>query len=239
MGNWIESYARTEKAYVQAVAATVGGTAGIAVADLPPVPRGFVQRLLRYSVWSNSAGSPIFELFAANAPRSWQAAGWAPDRSTRLDYTATGKNNVSDNWSPPFFDESEVPLFVWSGGSNGDICQAYIMIGWFEKIPILGHRQSAALTHQEAIEDQERSDAIVVGGSGWNMGMPQETDDMVSAGYGPWASRDPADAADNPAQYEMPDNMGQYVGGNELGTPHPRPPYDGRILPDGSTDSTS
>lgn len=234
MANTFESYVGTTKPYVTAVAATLLGASGTAVGDLPAIPYGYCARLIRYSIWSNSSGTPVFELFTANARNFWLASGAALDRSTRQDYSPSGKNDVSDNNSPPFFDEGEVPVFVWTGCSNGDTCQASILVALFEKVPVLGHRDMTAIHHQEQIEDKERNDVYVVPGSGWQAQLPEQEDSLEAAGYGNWAARDPMDAADNPAQPQMGDGMGQYVGGNELGPQHPSSPFRGHILPDHS-----
>lgn len=237
MAGYYENYLRTYKDYITVTAAAVAGVNGTAVGTLQQVPQGFLFKLLRYSVFSNSAGAPVFELFVASQ-NEWLSPNWLPDRSRRLDYTASGKNNISDSNSPPVFDEGETALFFWSGGTNGDICQATVMVAVYEKAPQLSLRDMRGLHEQTTNEDEQRKEAVVVGGSGWNAGV-YLPDDMESNGYDPWASRDPGDAADNPAQWAIAAGMGQYVGGNAESTQHPKPPYDGRILPDGSTDSTS
>lgn len=237
MAGWWENYIRTSREYVDVIAGTIGGTAGQAVGALLTVPQGYMWRLVRYSVFSNSAGTPTFELLVGT-PNEQAAPNFAPDRSRRLDYTANGKNNISDNSAPPVFFEGEVPIFYWASASNGDRCQACVEVAWYEILYTTSHRSAHSLTMQEHTEDEQRKEAVVVGGSGWNAGivLPDGLDDN---GYQPWASRDPADAASNPAQWDLGEGQGQYVGGVEEGPQHPKPPYDGRILPDGSTDSTS
>lgn len=237
MAGWYENYLRTYVDYIDVLAATQAGAAGTALGSLTQVPQGFCIRLARYSVFSNSAGSPVFELYRASG-NEWQAPTFSLDRSRRLDWTANGKNNISDNSSPPYFDEGEAALFAWTGGSNGDRCQAAVQVMLYEKMPLLSRREAWGLQEQDHTEDVRRREAVVVGGSGWNAGI-YLPDDMTSNGYDPWASRDPADAADNPAEFALEEGIGQYVGGNRQGAQHPAPPYDGRILPDGSTDSTS
>lgn len=182
-----ENYLRTEKMYIQAVAATVGSLTGLAAGDLLPVPQGYCWRLARYSVHSNSSGTPIFELYVANARNTWQSPNFTLDRTLRLDYTPN-KDNVADNAAPPFFDEGEVPLFVWSGGNNGDICQATVMVQWFEKVMLPTFRDAILDQEQDAKEAEVRDEALVVGGSGWAVVPPDSSEFDMTGFLEPWAA---------------------------------------------------
>lgn len=160
------SFARKYKDYIQAVAATQAGAAGTAIADMVPVPQGLVYVFERYSVWSNSSGTPIFELYTANDRNIWLANNFVLDRTRRADYTANGKNNIADNNSPVVFLEGEVPIFAWTGGSNNDICQAAIQIAVYEVMPGMLHRDQRQNMERAAVNEMEREMAEVVVGSG-------------------------------------------------------------------------
>lgn len=190
MTQFYEVYQRTYKDYVNAVAATVGGTSGVAVAALLTVPQNCCIRLERISVWSNSNGAPVFELFVGGQGEGNASANFLLDRSRRLDWTSSGKNNISDENHPPYFDEGEVPLFVWTSCSNGDICQATVQVAFFEKTPHLSNRLSHEAREGQFEHDQERRQAVVVPGSNWDPSLFVSDGDLEETpSVSPWTRR--------------------------------------------------
>lgn len=235
--NYFETYSHTSKDYVTAIAATVQGTSGIAVAPMIPVSVGYIWRLERYSVWSSSAGNPVFELFVGSNGEQFTTS-FNLDRTRRVDFTLLGKNNVSDNVSPPIFDEGEVPIFAWSGCTNGDVCQATIQIRWYQKTPVLGHRAATALKEHLAVEQWEQAGSEIAGG--WNTdaqgrvlagsvyptGPADSLDGVIESGLGPWTSHDPMDVSVDPASLYMPPGTGQVAGAGQQSEGHSQIPGD-------------
>lgn len=233
MAAFREVYLRSLKLYINTIATTIGGVGGVAVANLDIViPQNYMMRILRASVFSNSTGTPTLEIFADNNVGSWRASNWAPDRTRRQHYALNGKNDPGDFNQPPMFDEGEIPLFYWSGGTVGDICQACCLCAYYEKEPMITHRSLLGLSHQERVEDAQRATTPRIAAAAWNLGNIETPDDMIANGYWPWAaSQNPSE---QPADY-TPDAP-EYVAGNDLGAQHPKAPWRGRVLADHSMD---
>lgn len=225
MASIIEVYERTYKDYFVATA----NASGVAMGQLKDVPQGYIFKILRYSIYTNSSGTPTFELFWAN-PFELNNPNFTPDRTRRFDYTAAGKNNISDNFQPAVLDEGEALLGYWASAAQNDVCYFACQIAVFAKWPVTGPHDHRALLHQEQIEDVRRNSAVVVGGSGWQYEddpagfetrVTENQDDLYANAYQPWAAHDPSD----PRGRIMLPGMGQYVGGNRRGAQHPVAPY--------------
>lgn len=215
-----------------------------AIFKFGPVPQGFIWYVETIDIRILSGThTGTLALFTGQTD--------APDTVNfmdRLDWSGTAAQDITRDYVNPRVvkpGEFLLPVVVANGGTlaSADQVKCTVQIAWClpnagSNYGNLSWRERASLLEQEEVESMQRKNAVVVGGSGWNAGVVVP-DDMEANGFDPWASRDPADSADNPAEMELPPGIGQYVGGNDTATQHPTPPYDGRILPDGSTDSTS
>jgi len=168
-------------------------------------------------VWSNTAAAnPVFELFFGGFGEVNTGLP-VQDRTRRLEFSNVwAANGISDENHPPYFDENEVPIFVWSGLNNNDVAQACCQMEWWEKTPIMGRRDSRTVLEREYVEMEERATAEIVPASardGWihaNMNTP---DTLEANAYVPWTNAVPF-AADE-STVVMPPGTGQVVPGNE------------------------
>lgn len=211
----------------------------LALQRIGPVPQGFIWYLERVSVHVNThTGIPNIFSTSSDTPE-------LVNMTDRQDTGITAANDFQRDYSNPILVKPGHWLLIAVNGgtiANGDTVGITVQIAWCITNPTsaygsLNPREMLGLAEQERTEDMQRKQAVVVGGSGWNAGV-YLPDDMAANGFDPWAGRAQGTPTDDPAVMEDP-LPGTYVGGNNLGAPHPTPPYDGRILPDHSVESTS
>jgi hypothetical protein len=106
-------------------------SSGVATGYIGPVPEGFCWYVERYTTKTNSSGSPTCEVYSISS----QTVG--PDILGRQDYTATGKNDISDNLSAVWVGPGMYLVAVWQLCTSGDLCQLSTQIRVHELPPVV------------------------------------------------------------------------------------------------------
>jgi hypothetical protein len=204
-----------------------------------PVPQGFLWYVEVLTARFGGTHTAVLNLFSGHSDQ-----GDLVNFADRVDNATAATDQSRDYVNPRIVKPGEFLVAAFNAGTlvQGDQVTCTVQIAWCLANPTsaygdLNWREMLSLSEQERVGEAERRGAVVVGGSGWGVNV-YEPDDVAANAFTPWTDVAPGDTADDPAM--MPNPLpGGYVGGNREGAQHPRPPYDGRILPDGSVDRTS
>jgi hypothetical protein len=206
-----------------------------------PCPEGMVWYIESINFHITNAHTGVIKMYADN--------GQLPDpldngRQWFSGAAATDGNN--DFTSPRVVIPGQFLIVQATAGSGSLAANDQVSISlqraWCDLNPTAGWgqlsgREKQSLMEMDEVEEMRRNASAVVGGSGWEHMQSVNPDDIYANAFTPWT--DTVSTGDMPGEYEIAPGIGKYVGGDNLGPEHPSSPYDGRILPDGTTDSTS
>lgn len=109
---------------------------GNATGYLGPCPEGFAWYVERYTTYVLTSGSPQCEIYALNTPINVGNLP-LPDKSGRQDWSADGKNDISDNKTPVYIEAGYYLVAVWTSCNASDPCQLSTQIRVHQMPPVV------------------------------------------------------------------------------------------------------